>query len=146
MTNVTSKSGSVTNIRLRRCGSTSYEVLVAFTLLTTLLSLSLSSMVRHGRLLTSEQNYCLALDELSNQLDRLTALPGNELSEAVKELQLTPFTAERLSDAKLVGEIATSDIGQRVTLRLTSRDPNGLKVSMAGWMFPARSLSGGRAK
>src|SRR5882672_4071612 len=106
MTNITSKPGSLTNIRLRRCGSTSYEVLVAFTLLTTLLSLSLSSMVRHGRLLTSEQNYRLALDELSNQLDRLTALPGNELPLAVKELKLTPFTAERLSDAKLVGEIA----------------------------------------
>ena len=59
-------------------------------------------MVRHGRLLTSEQNYRLALDELSNQLDRLTALPGNEFSLAVKELQLTPFTAERLSDVKLV--------------------------------------------
>jgi hypothetical protein len=146
MTNVTSKPGSLTNIRLRRCGSTSYEVLVAFTLLTTLLSLSLSSMVRHGRLLTSEQNYRLALDELSNQLDRLTALPGNELSQAVKELQLTPFTAERLSDAKLVGEIAPMDIGQRVTLRLTSQGPNGLKVSMAGWMFPSRSSVGGRAK
>jgi hypothetical protein len=146
MATITSKPGGVTNIRLRRCGSTSYEVLVAFTLLTTLLSLSLSSMVRHGRLLTSEQNYRLALDELSNQLDRLTALPGNELSQAVKELQLTPFTAERLSDAKLVGEIAPTDIGQRVTLRLVSRDPNGLKVSMAGWIFPSRSLSGGQAK
>jgi hypothetical protein len=146
MTTITSKPGSETNIRLRRCGSTSYEVLVAFTLLTTLLSLSLSSMVRHGRLLTSEQSYRLALDELSNQLDRLTALPSNELSQAVKELQLTPFTAQRLSDAKLVGEIAPTDIGQRVTLRLTSRDPNGLKVSMAGWMFLSRSLSGGQAK
>jgi hypothetical protein len=146
MTTITSKPGSVTNTRLTRCGSTSYEVLVAFTLLTTLLSLSLSSMVRHGRLLTSEQNYRLALDELSNQLDRLTALPSNELSQAVKGLQLTPFTAERLSDAKLVGEIAPTDIGQRVTLRLTSRDPNGLKVSMAGWMFHSRSLPGGQAK
>jgi hypothetical protein len=146
MTNFKSKPGSLANIRLRRCGSTSYEVLVAFTLLTTLLSLSLSSMVRHGRLLTSEQNYRLALDELSNQLDRLTALPGNELSTAVKELQLTPFTAERLSDAKLVGEIAPTDIGQRVTLRLTSRGSNGLNVSMAGWMFPSRSSAGGRAK
>ena len=90
--------------------------------------------------------YRLALDELSNQLDRLTSLPGDELSLAVKELQLTPFTAERLSDAKLVGEIAPTDVGQRVTLRLTSRDPNGLKVSMAGWMFHSRSLSGGQAK
>ncbi len=146
MTHVTSKPASVTTSRLWRCGSTSYEVLVAFALLTTLLSLSLSSMVRHGRLLTSEQNYRLALDELSNQLDRLTALPGNELSLAVKELQLTPFTAERLSDVKLVGEVAPADIGQRVILRLTSRDPNGLKVSMAGWVFHSRSLTGAQAK
>jgi hypothetical protein len=146
MTKITSKPGSVTIGRLGRCGSTSYEVLVALTLLSTLLSLSLSSMVRHGRLLTSEQNYRLALDELSNQLDRLIALPGNELSLAVNELQLTPFTAERLSDAKLVGEIAPTDIGQRVTLRLTSKDPNGLKLSMAGWVFHSRSLSGRQAK
>jgi hypothetical protein len=146
MTTITSKPGSVTNIRLRRCGTTSYEVLVAFTLLTTLLSLSLSSMVRHGRLLTTEQNYRVALDEVSNQLDRLTALPVNELPQAVKELQLTPFTAERLSGAKLVGEIAPTDIGQRVTLRLTSRAPNGPKVTMAGWIFHSRSVSGGQAK
>ena len=146
MTNITSNPRSAINIRLRRCGSTSYEVLVAFTLVTTLVSLSLSSMVRHGRLLTSEQNYRLALDELSNQLDRLTALPGNELPQAVKELQLTPFTAARLSDAQLVGEIAPTDIGQRVTLRLTSRGPNGLQVSMAGWTLPSRSSADGRAK
>lgn len=146
MTTMTLKPGSVPTSRLRRFGSTSYEVLVAFTLLTTLLSLSLSSLVRHGRLLTSEQNYRLALDELSNQLDRLTALRGNELSLAVKDLQLTPFTAERLSDVKLVGEVAPADIGQRVTLRLTSRDPNGLKVSMAGWVFRLRSLTGAQAK
>jgi hypothetical protein len=146
MTNITSNPGSAINIRLKRCGSTSYEVLVAFTLVTTLASLSLSSMVRHGRLLTSEQNYRLALDELSNQLDRLTALPANELSQAVKELQLTPFTAERLPDAKLVGEIAPSDIGQHVTLRLASRGSSGLNVSMAAWVFPSRSSLGERAK
>ena len=146
MTNITSQLASGTTCRLMRCGSITYEVLVAFTLLTTLLSLSLSAMVRHGRLLTSEQNYRLALDEVSNQLDRLTALRGNELSPAVKELQLTPFTAERLADAQLVGEIAPTDIGERVTLRLTSRGPNGPKVAMAGWVFHPRSPSNGQAK
>jgi hypothetical protein len=50
-----------------RRGTTILELLVSFSQLITVLSLSATLVVRHGRILTSSRQYRLALDELSNQ-------------------------------------------------------------------------------
>ena len=118
-----------------RRGMSSMEALIALMLLSSMLSFSLTLIVRHGRLLAAERNYRLALDELSNQLERLTVLPADELTDAVKQLKLSPFAANRLPDANLVGELSTADNGQRVRLQITSKTANGPTVSMAGWAF-----------
>jgi hypothetical protein len=130
-----------------RHGISSMEALIALMLLSSMLSVSLSLIVRHGRLLAAERNYRLALDELSNQLERLTALPASDLADAMKQLKMSPFTAERLPDAELVGELAAADNGQRVRLRITSNKPSEPAVSMSGWAFNARpSLSATNAR
>ncbi len=85
--------------RERRCAVTSFEVLVAFTLLCSVLGLSTSLIIRHGRLLTAQREYRLATDEVCNQLDRLTGLPADDLPQAVKQLAVSPFTAARLPGA-----------------------------------------------
>jgi hypothetical protein len=121
-----------------RRGMSSMEALIALMLLSSMLSVSLTLIVRHGRLLAAERNYRLALDELSNQLERLTALPASDLAEAMKQLKVSPFTAERLPDAELVGELAPADNGQRVQLRITSNKPTDPTVSMSGWAFGTR--------
>jgi hypothetical protein len=125
-----------------RPGLSLFEVVVACTLLTSVLSLSLSLLIREGRLLTAERNYRLALDEVSNQLDRLTGLPTNELPRALKRLTVSPFTAARLPGANLVGEMTPADIGHRVTLRLTYGEPHAQTVSMSSWSFSLRSGTG----
>src|SRR5882724_7546940 len=89
----------------RRTGTSSIEVLVAFTLLSTALSLSLPLVVRHGRLLESCRHYRLALDELSNQLDRLTALPEADAQVALKQLKPSQFIAAKLPGAELSGQL-----------------------------------------
>ena len=72
------------------------EVIVALTLLVTVLSLSMSLIVRHGRLLIAQRHYRQALDELSNQMDRVTALPADDVPQTLKQLSLSEFAAARL--------------------------------------------------
>ena len=66
--------------RPARRGTSALEVLVSFILLGGVLAISTPLVVTHGRLLKAQRNYRMALDELSNQLDRLSALPSAELS------------------------------------------------------------------
>ncbi len=121
-------------------GTSAIEVIVALSLLTTTLTLSLPLVVRHGRLLTAQRHYRLALDELSNQLERLTALPEDKLAEALQRLAASPFTASRLPGVELSGQLEPADIGARLTLELTWDEPRqrAAPVALAAWI-PAAS-------
>src|SRR5215212_289210 len=121
-----------------RLGTSVLEVLVAFTLLTSVLSLSLPLIVRHGRLLIAQQHYRLALDELSNQLDRLTGMPADDVPQAIKQVSVSQVTAAHLVGAKLSAELKPADIGQSVLLRLTWNEAQEQSATMAGWILPAR--------
>jgi hypothetical protein len=100
------------------------------------LSLSVSLIVRHGHLLVAQRHYRQALDELSNQLDRLTGQPADDIARIVKQLSVSPFAASRLSAAKLSAELKPADIGQRVTLHMTWNEAHEQSVSMTGWVIP----------
>ncbi len=112
------------------------EVLVALTLLMSVLSVSVTLIVRHGRLLVTQRHYRLALDELSNQMDRVTTLPPGEVAQALPQLAASSFVAERLPAAKLTAEAMPTDIGQRVVLRLTWNEQHEQTVAMTGWALP----------
>jgi hypothetical protein len=117
-------------------GTSALEVLVSLTLLTSTLTLSLPLVVRHGRLLVDQRDYRVALDELSNQLDRLAALPESEMQAARENLAVSEFAAARLPDAKLSGGFEPADIGGRLTLRLTWGRSKPHEISMAAWIIP----------
>src|SRR5947199_9759067 len=102
-----------------RAGTTMLEVIVGLSLLMSALSLSVPLNVKHGRLLIEQRNYRLALDELSNHLDRVAATPPNDLPQSVQQLAVSPFTSERFQNAKLTADVKPADIGQRLTLSLT---------------------------
>jgi hypothetical protein len=132
---LTKLSAICSNRRGRRATSM-LEVIVALTLLVSVLSLSVSLIVRHARLLTAQRHYRQALDELSNQMDRITALPADDVAQTLKQLSPTQFAAARLQGAELSAEVNPADIGQRVTLRLTWNEPHEHSVSMSSWIFP----------
>jgi len=136
----------------RRPGMSTLEVIVAFTLLSGVLAALAPLVVKHRRLLTAQRDYRLALDEVSNQLERLTALPDGELSAALQQLKPSEFAAAKLPGAELRGEIETIDFGRRLRLWLTWDEPErrGAPVSLAAWIVsdgasravtPARSES-----
>ncbi len=120
----------------RRRGTSMIELLVAFTLLAAVMSSALPLVTRHGRLLMSARHYRLALDEVSTQLDRLTALPADEIPAAVDRLEVSAFTRERLSEARLTGELQPTDWGRRLTLSLTWQEAQRATapVQLVGWI------------
>jgi hypothetical protein len=126
----------------RKRGTSILEAMVSLTLLSTVLSVSLPLVVRHGRLLVDQRDYRLALDELTNQLDRLTALPNEELAAELQNLAVSPFTADRLANARLHGELEPAEIGSRLNLRLTWGGREQHQVSLAGWSIPAAQPTG----
>lgn len=133
-----------TTRRRLRPGVSSIELLVAFTLLTTTMAVSVPLVVRHGRLLESARQYRIALEELSNQLDRLTALPENELQAALRRLAPSQFTASRLPGAEMSGELQPADIGRRIVLQIVWNEPqrSAAPVTLAAWILPEPGRSG----
>lgn len=119
-----------------RRGTTTIELLVSFTLLSTVLGAALPLVVRHGRILHSARQYRVALDELSNQAERIGALRHDDAVKAIDELQPSPFAAERLPGAQLTAEVASSDSAERVTLSLSWDEPGrqAAPVSLVAWL------------
>ena len=122
----------------RRLGASSLEVVVAFTLLTSVLALAAPLIVAHSRLLISQRHYRVALAEISNQMERLSLLSATELPEAVEKLTPSEFAVERLSGAKLKGELQETKFGQRVSLELSWDEINRAEapVRLTTWLFP----------
>jgi hypothetical protein len=125
-------------------------VIVSFTLLSSVLAFATPLVVRHTRLMAGQRHYRLGLDELSNQIERLSALPAEELSAAVENLAPSEFAAERLPGAELRGELTEAEFGRRLTLRLTWDEPqrSTAPLSLTAWIGsespPAGSLPAGR--
>jgi hypothetical protein len=141
MTMIHSFTPSITPIATeqnRRCGASMLELLVAFTLLTTALSLCVPLIYQHGKLLTSARQYRLAVDELANQAERLQAIPAGQVRQALSELQPSPFTAEHLPGAAVTGELTDEDVGSRLTLSIVWSEPqrSAAPVRLTAWIAP----------
>lgn len=127
----------------RRAGASSLECVVAFTLLSSALSFAAPLIVKQRRLVNHQREYRLALDEVTNQLERLTALPSGEVEQAVKQLKLSEFAAMRLPEATLRGELKSVDVGQQVTVSLAWEQPTAAPVTLSAWIFADRRAAEG---
>lgn len=117
---------------------TTVEMIVAFTLLTSTLSVALPLVVRHDRLIAEQRHYRLALDELSNQLERLTALPPQDVTAALEALEPTELVSDRLPSVTLSGRLEAEEIGSRLTLEISwgSRPQSIPALQLVGWIAP----------
>jgi hypothetical protein len=121
---------------MRRRGTTTIELLVSFTLLTTVLGAALPLVVRHGRILNSARQYRMALDELSNQAERIASLSHDDAMQAIEEVMPSPFAAEHLPGVELTADLASSEGAERVTLSLSWDEPGrrAAPVSLVAWL------------
>jgi hypothetical protein len=129
-----------------RRGSTLVELLVAFLLIMTTLGVSAPLVVRHERLLVDADHYRIALDELTNQLERLRAMPASLIGAALEQLKPSELTAQRLAGAKLAGNVESGDSGRRVKLQLSWDEPErrAFPAELVAWL-PAENSVGTEA-
>ncbi len=119
-----------------RRGSTLVELMVAFVLIMTTLGISAPLVVRHEQLLVDADHYRIALDELTNQLERLRTTPASKIDAAIEQLKPSELTAQRLAGAKLTGNVASGDSGRRVKLQLSwdESQRRAFPVELVAWL------------
>lgn len=129
--------------RTARRGITLFELLVAFSILGVIVSASAGLLVRNGRLLLSARNQRIAIDELSNQMERLRSLPLPEPGAFVPGPTPSAFAAARLPGAtlSLVADPPRAGSERRVELAIEWNEPGrrGHPLRLVGWIPAAVS-------
>ena len=122
--------------RCRR-GTTLLELLVAATLLVSVMSVVAPLAVRSGRLWQDSRHYQLALDELSNQLERLTSLDAAALEAALAELTPSQPVRDSLPNPVLSAETIDDAESRRLVLRLQwDRVGPAEPLTLVAWLDP----------
>ena len=122
---------------MQRRGVTLFELLVAFGILSVIISVSAGLLVRHGRLLTSGRNQRLAVEELANRMEVLHALPPAAREAFLAAPAPSPFAAAHLPGATLTAVAAPPDAGlQRIELAIEWNESGrrGHPLRLAGWL------------
>lgn len=122
-------------IRRQRAGVTLTETLVAATLLVTALSVVTQMAARCGRLRQDGELHQVALEELSNQLDRLLAMADDPDGDALRDLTLSAAAARRLPGAQLRATQVDDAQGRRLLLELSwDRGVGATPLSLVAWL------------
>lgn len=124
-----------------RHGSLLLELIASLGVLTTVIAVATPLTVRHGRILTAAREYRIAVEELSNQMERLTALPSDQQRPAIAELVVSDFAAKRLPGAELTAELTPVDVGDRLALNIVWDEPQRREapVRLVAWIAPESS-------
>ena len=128
-----------------RRGFSSLELLVAFTLLMTVMASTVPLYVRHNRLLSESRRECLALEELANIAERIKACPSNELVSFINSLVPSQIVTDHLPGVVLTADLSRGSFGQRVLLEMywksVGRKNNPLRLAV--WLPDPQPTSRG---
>jgi hypothetical protein len=113
------------------------ELIVAAVLLITSLSLLVTLSFRTGKLWQDSRHYALAVNELTNQLERLTALEAAEIDTQLSELSPSAAVQSALPNPRLNGTKLADEFGTRVRLEIEWDRPGDAKpVTLTAWVSP----------
>lgn len=119
----------------RRTGGMMVELVVAATLLVALIGTFTPMSLSAGRLWQQTRQHQLALDELSNQLDRLLVLSEPDRAAAIESLQPSAAALAALPEASLSAVQQSDRDGVRVKVELSwQRAVPAVPLSLTGWI------------
>jgi len=123
--------------RRDRTGFALAELIVAATLLLAGLAIVTQGTVQTKRLMQDTRQYNLAIDELSNQLERLTAMASPERAEAISDLQPSEEIRSILVDVSLRAVEIHDDDGNRISMSIEwDRGGPTAPLTLVGWVVP----------
>lgn len=124
--------------RVPRRGIALFELLVAFSILAVLASVSAGLLVRSGRLLGSARHQRVAVEELANLMEGILAMAPAERDAFLAAPALPDAVAARLPGAALTAtaDPPGADGARRVVLALEWNEPGrrGRPLRLAGWL------------
>ena len=119
----------------RRLGVSATEVIVAATLLLSMIGLVIPMSIRSGKILRDARYYQMAMNELSNQFDYLSSLSDAQREAALTQLQVSDQVRQSLTNASLDASQSTTEDGVRLTLSLNwDRGVDAKPVQLTGWL------------
>jgi hypothetical protein len=118
-----------------RRGATIAELLVAATILTAGITFIAQGTVQAKRLMQDMRFHQLALDELTNQLERLTALSSVERESAITDIRPSKAIQSILTDVSVKAEEIRDEDGTRIQMSIQwlRRNP-GKPLVLVGWV------------
>lgn len=115
-----------------------FDLVVAAVLTTTLIGTLTTSTVRSMRLMKDTRDQQLALEELSNQLERLMALDEVTRTEEINALMPSNEVARALEDATLNADLIEDEQGRRLIVSLNwNRGADANPKQLVGWIKPS---------
>ncbi|QDS86865.1 hypothetical protein EC9_10400 [Rosistilla ulvae] len=119
----------------RRGGGSMIELVVSATLLVALIGTFAPMSLSAGRLWQQTRHHQLALDELSNHLDRLLALPEDQRNAEIESLEPSAAAQAALPDARLTAVEVSDGDGVRLTIQIDwQRQTPAQPLSLTGWI------------
>lgn len=122
-----------------RRGTSIIEFVVACSLLGSLMLFVVPSAIRIGRLQRVIRQERIAMDEVTNQLDRLAQLPLSQIKQELDSLAPSEFAEGGLPNPNLSGTLRDSEEGYRLALEISWDSPGRsvAPLTMATWVYPA---------
>jgi hypothetical protein len=118
-----------------RAGLAMIEVVVAAGVLLVVMSFVSSLVFRIDFVWKDTGHHRAAMNELSNQLERLTLLSPDKISAAIEGLEPSEMVSRTLDKPELSGELVKDDWGDRIVLKLNWRRPYpGKPVQLVAWL------------
>lgn len=121
--------------KIRRCGTTMTELVVAATLMVSTMAIVAPLTVRTGRLWQDIRHHQLAMDELSSELERLVSLTSEQREQAIADLVPTDDLQASLPSPTLSAETIRDADGTRLRLSMNwTRAGKPKPVTLVGWL------------
>ena len=129
----------------QRRGFSMLEVVAASSLTVMAVASITPIFVRQARLLSESRRERIALEELANQAERITAIPASDLDRHIAALAVLPLASRHLPDARLAAVRGDSPLGPTITLRLGWNAPGRLDHPLTLVTWPAAAGQGREA-
>lgn len=123
-------------------GVTLVELIVAATLVVSGLTVIGRLSVSTGRMWQQTRFEQFALEELSNQLEHLLALPAEQRDVALSQIVPSDLAISRLPDPVITSRLLGDQAGQRIELQISwNRVGPSKPMSLVGWIDVSDSES-----
>jgi hypothetical protein len=111
------------------------ELVVAAALMVSVMAVIAPLTVHSARLLQDTRHQQLVMDELSNELERLTMLAPDERDKAIAELVPSEHVRWMLPSAEITAETVRDEDGVRLVLSLNWDRPGRPRpITFVGWL------------